>query len=86
MELDMSAHYKVAGVNGVSWYLIGYVETANEDTDWTGIMDVDTETVRAIMVGDNRVHEIGVDELEVIPEDSFCRECGQIGCGCNVYA
>lgn len=84
-KLDFSAHYTVEGMAGVAWYLLGYEEWADEDTEWTGEMAVNEENVRAVMVGDDRVHIVGVDELTIIPEDGFCRECGQTGCGHNVY-
>lgn len=41
----------------------------------------DHDWVRAVMVGDDRVHEIDVDDLTMIEEDDYCHECGQIGCG-----
>lgn len=96
-KLDFSAHYTVDGMAGVAWYLLGYatevVETCEEDIGGDGetIYYYDTEevsdlcNVRAVMVGDDRVHIVGVDELTIIPEDGFCRECGQTGCGHNVY-
>ena len=40
----------------------------------------DHSRVRAVMVGDDRVFTFDVDELEEIPEEAFCHECGQIGC------
>jgi hypothetical protein len=43
------------------------------------------DAVIAVMVGDDRKHEIEVSELEVIGDDEFCRSCGQIGCGHNTY-
>lgn len=41
----------------------------------------DREWVRAVMVGDDREHEIHVDDLRKIDREAFCGECGQIGCG-----
>jgi hypothetical protein len=40
----------------------------------------DTETVRAVMVGDDREHLISVDDLTKIEDDEYCAECGQVGC------
>lgn len=42
---------------------------------------VNEQMVRAVMVGDDRVHEIDVDDLTEISEDDYCSGCGQIGCG-----
>ncbi len=41
--------------------------------------------VDAIMVGDDRIFHVFVDDLELIPDESYCRDCGQIGCTSNVY-
>lgn len=38
------------------------------------------ERVIAVMVGDDRKFDFGIDEIHVIPEYSFCSQCGQIGC------
>ncbi len=84
--LDMDAHYTVDGYRGISFYLLGYEMTRDEDYEWTGIEEENRDMVRAVMVGDDRVHLVGVEDLAVIPEDSFCRGCGQVGCGHEVYA
>lgn len=39
-----------------------------------------------VMVGDDQKHSVDPSDVSLIPDDSFCRECGQIGCGHNVYA
>jgi len=79
------AHYRVTGYGAIAWYVLGYETWRDEDYDWSGIENVNEDRVRAVMVGDDRVFTFDVEELEEIPEDSFCRDCGQIGCGCNVY-
>jgi hypothetical protein len=45
----------------------------------------DTDRVRAIMVGDDREFTFDVSDLTVIPDDGYCRDCGQTGCASNVY-
>lgn len=40
-----------------------------------------TGMVRAVMVGDDRVHIVDPDDLTEIDEDDYCSGCGQIGCG-----
>ena len=85
-RVDMDAHYTVDGFHpGIAFYLLGHVERDTPDTYWDGIREVDRDWVRAVMIGDDRVHEIEVCDLNVIPEDGFCRECGQTGCGHAVY-
>jgi hypothetical protein len=32
------------------------------------------------MVGDDCVHIVPVEDLEILGEDDYCHECGQIGC------
>jgi hypothetical protein len=82
----MSAHYRVSGYDGVAWYLLGYKLVRDEDFEWSGIETEDRDFVRAVMVGDDRVFVIDVDDLEQISDEDFCRDCGQIGCGHNVYS
>lgn len=43
----------------------------------------DLDRVRAVMVGDDRVHEVEVEDLIPIDRDDYCGSCGQIGCGHN---
>lgn len=40
----------------------------------------DRSRVIAVMVGDDREHIVGTDELTEIPEDGYCLGCGQTGC------
>ena len=42
--------------------------------------------VDAVMIGDDRVFHVYVDDLELIDDESYCRDCGQIGCTANTYA
>ena len=85
--LDMDAHYRVDGWGrGIAFYLLGYVTERDEDYDWTGLETEGRSRVRAVMVGDDAVHIVDVEDLHVIPEDGFCRGCGQIGCGCEVWS
>ena len=59
-----------------------YCEPGCETEIETDIEEVfDNSRVIAVMVGDNREHEIDVDDLVKIDEDDFCGSCGQIGCG-----
>lgn len=84
--VDFGAHYEVEGSRGIAWYLLGYVKIRDEDYHWTGIEEDDRSRVRAVMVGDDRVEIIDVDDLRVIGEEDFCRGCGQVGCGCEVWS
>lgn len=38
------------------------------------------DMVRAVMVGDDRVHIVDVDDLTEISDDDYCPGCGQTGC------
>ena len=40
----------------------------------------DRERVVAVMVGDDQEHIIDVDNLELLDDDAYCGQCGQIGC------
>lgn len=76
-ELDREARYKVDGFDGIAFYIAGPVILTGDDWDDTYEAE---DRVLVIMVGDDRQHDVGVDELTVIPEDSYCHSCGQIGC------
>jgi len=39
------------------------------------------DLVRAVMVGDDRVHVVDVDDLTEISDEDYCPGCGQTGCG-----
>jgi hypothetical protein len=77
--IDLDARYTVAGYRGIAFYLLGYADR----TDLDGV-EIETEPdhnfVIAVMVGDDRKHVVGTDELTLISEDDYCHECGQIGC------
>ncbi len=99
-ELDLSAHYRI-GPTAVAWYVLGYAtERTEEEWIYSGEGDEDDPAsyfyneseeiedrsrVRVCMVGDDRVETVDVDYLERISDEDFCRDCGQIGCGHNVY-
>lgn len=44
------------------------------------------DQVRAVMVGDDAVHIIDTSDLTPLPEDGFCRGCGQTGCHHEVWS
>ena len=91
MTLDLHARYSVDGYNGIAFYLLGYAEEereieTTEEHDGETYIWIDYETVtntdmvRAVMVGDDRVHIIDVDDLTKLEDDAYCSCCGQIGC------
>lgn len=79
-RIDLDAHYTADGYRGIAFYLLGYVERETPETEWTGDRETDTDWVRAVMVGDDREHEIEVSDLRPLAREDFCGECGQIGC------
>lgn len=78
--LDFNSKYTVEGYSGIAFYLLGYELVQDEDYEWSGIEYENKERVRAVMVGDDRIHLVEVTELTKISEDDYCPECGQIGC------
>ncbi len=54
-----------------------------EDTYSEPEPEPDHDHVRAVMVGDDRVFTFGRDEVTAIDDDSYCAECGQIGCAAD---
>ena len=76
--------YKCYGNNGIAYYYCGRETKPDMDTEWTGY-EIETGNALMIMVGDDKRHAIDPEDIELIPANSFCRTCGQIGCHCNVY-
>jgi hypothetical protein len=79
-ELNTDTRYKVEGYGGIAFYTVGYVMVQDEDYEWSGIEYEDKTRARMIMVGDDRVHEIDIEDITPIKDDEYCPECGQIGC------
>jgi len=78
--------YKVAGWgDGIAFSVLGWETESDEETEWTGIEER-TGNVIVRMIGDDRLFSVDPDDVEPIPDDSFCRDCGQIRCGHNVYS
>lgn len=87
------ARYAVAGWPGVAFYLTGwpqrwipatYLEVDGQEyecDDGEGEWEDDTTSgdVMAVMVGDDRKHQVAISDLTLLDEN-VC-SCGQIGCG-----
>jgi len=98
--IDFDAHYQVKGYRGIAFYVLGWLaenrpimcyvndEEGNKCEVESGEFELEANTdyVVAVMVGDDRRHTVEVSDLIPLKEDGFCRSCGQVGCGCNVYA
>lgn len=73
--------YSVKGWDGVAWYILGLETVPNDETEWTGL-ETETGNVVAVMVGDDEKYSIDPDNLTELGDGDYCKECGQIGCGC----
>lgn len=91
--LSTDKHYRVNHMPGIAFYFRGmqtetrtewYCEDGEEDGYWDE-EEVETGMAEMVMVGDDHIHIVDPDDIEELPEDEFCRDCGQIGCGHNVY-
>ncbi len=83
-KFDFDAAYKETGRDGIAWRAFDYETEPDEDTEWSGY-EVPTGRVLAHMIGDDRAESFDPEDLEPIADDAYCRDCGQIGCGHNVY-
>lgn len=77
--------YRVDGWSGIAWSVLGRETVDTQETEWTGYQE-NTENLVCRMIGDDRLFIFHEDDVHEIAPDSFCRECGQIGCTCVVYA
>ena len=83
-EFDFKPAYKVAGHGGVAWRVTAWeIERQwDEDEHFERL----TGNVVAHMIGDDRDWIFDPADLTPLDDEEFCRECGQIGCGHNVYS
>jgi len=76
--------YRMAGWGaGIAWHVLGWETEPDEDTHWSGCENR-TGRVLAVMVGDDRRFAFDLEDLTPLKGSEYCRDCGQIGCGCNV--
>ena len=81
MDIDLDARYTVKHWgDGIAFYLLGPVMVRDEDYEWSGMEYEHGSLFRAVMVGDDKVHEVEIDDLVLLDEDAYCSECGQVGC------
>jgi len=73
-----------ANYRGASIYPFGWETEPDEDTDWTGI-EIRTGRVLCVMVGDDRIFSQDEGDLTPLARESYCGECGQVGCTCDGY-
>lgn len=101
MTIDMNGTYRVQGWGGIAFYLTGYAtQWTEEEWVYCGEGDEDDpcnylynepeeiedrQFVRAIMVGDDTIHLVDVDDLEMLAREDYCGQCGQIGCTHDGY-
>lgn len=71
--------YRVRQYPGVGFYVLGWETEPDEDTEWSG-MENRTGNVLAVMIGDDRRHSFEPDDIEPLPREDYCGQCGQIGC------
>lgn len=55
-------------------------EFDNGEGEWVP-QDESCGRVLVVMVGDDRKHNVSVDDLTELAPGAFCHECGQVGCG-----
>ncbi len=71
--------YRVDGWEGIAFDVVGCQMVDDEDTDWTG-EQVPTGMLLVVMVGDDKQHAVEPYEVHPITDESYCHECGQLGC------
>jgi len=95
-KIDFSAAYQVKGWRGIAFRLRGWkqvwepcmclmededgYEWEEETPEGEWVNDPDRQTVIAVMVGDDREHEVDLDDLIPLDDLDYCAECGQVGC------
>lgn len=92
MKPDVNTRYRVKGWPAVAVAFEGYPkrwepdifvdEDGNEfeGINGTWVEDREGGRVNVRMVGDDRIHEIDLEDLVPLDDLDYCTECGQIGC------
>lgn len=71
--------YRERGGLAIAWRVFGWEIQPEEETEGAGSKQR-TGRVVAVMVGDDRPFLFDPEDLEALPEGTWCVECGQIGC------
>lgn len=70
--------YRVSGWRGIAFEVLGWEVEPIENPRWprrrTGLLVVQ-------MIGDDRHFAVDPSDVTALADDSYCSECGQIGCG-----
>lgn len=60
------------------------IEIPTGEGEWVE-QDESCGEVVVVMVGDDRKHKVGIEDLTPLAEDAYCGSCGQVGCGWGVH-
>lgn len=72
----------VDGYEGIAFWVVGHPHMEYEPWDFKNQdPDTDFEQLVVVMIGDDRRHTVGIDDVALIPEDEHVCSCGQLGCG-----
>ena len=83
-EYDADAYVVDGWGKGIAFYVLGWETEPTEDTKWSGYEERTGKLV-VRMVGDDRNFAEEPESITALKPKDFCRSCGQVGCGCNVY-
>lgn len=72
--------YVIRGHSGVAWNILGWETVPDVDTQWSSY-EARTGNLLAVMIGDDQKFSVDPADVTALPEDGYCQECGQIGCG-----
>jgi hypothetical protein len=64
---------------GIAFYVLGWQTEPDEDTEWSG-QENRTGQIIVVMIGDDAKHVVDPEDVTPIDRESYCGECGQIGC------
>jgi hypothetical protein len=76
--------YQVDG-HRIAYYVLGWETEPDEDTHWSGYENR-TGRLVMVMVGDDHHWSVDPEDVTTLEPEAFCRTCGQVGCGRNVYS
>ena len=77
--------YRIETYAGVAWQRVVDEDPDTGETVLCMEHNGDGDCWRMVMVGDDHVWHIDPDLIHELDDLEYCRSCGQIGCGMNVY-
>lgn len=85
-DCDLPDHVAHHYFKGFALAVYGRTCYSDDDSNWSGIVNCDPDTITVCMVGDDMIYSVPLSECTPLTDDdedgnpAFCHTCGQLGC------